>query len=58
VPIIVMTASGGPQDWKLLAALGADRFIVKPVNLDDVVASLRSAVRERSSSPPNAPAAR
>jgi serine/threonine-protein kinase len=58
VPIIVMTASGGPQDWKLLSALGADRFIVKPVNLDDVVATLRSAVRERSSSPPNAPAAR
>ncbi len=52
VPIIVMTASGGPQEWKLLASLGADRFLVKPVNLDDVVDTLRSAVRERSSSPP------
>jgi eukaryotic-like serine/threonine-protein kinase len=58
VPIIVMTASGGPQEWKLLSSLGADRFIVKPVILDDVVATLRSAVRERSSSPPNAPAPR
>jgi serine/threonine protein kinase len=55
VPIIVMTASGGPQEWKLLASLGADRFLVKPVNLDDVVTTLRSAVRERSSNPPAAP---
>ncbi|HKO50333.1 MAG TPA: protein kinase [Polyangiaceae bacterium] len=55
VPIIVMTASGGPQEWKLLSSLGADRFLVKPVNLNDVVTTLRSAVRERSSSPPNAP---
>jgi serine/threonine-protein kinase len=55
VPIIVMTASGGPQEWKLLSSLGADRFLVKPVNLDDVIATLRSAVRERSSSLPNPP---
>jgi hypothetical protein len=33
-----------------------DRFLVKPVNLDDVVATLRRAVRERSSSPPSPPA--
>jgi CheY-like chemotaxis protein len=52
VPIIVMTASGGPQEWKLLASLGADRFLVKPINLDDVIATLRSAVRERTSAPP------
>jgi len=58
VPIIVMTASGGPQEWKLLSSLGADRFIVKPVNLDDVIATLRSAVRERASSPPAAPVPR
>jgi CheY-like chemotaxis protein len=58
VPIIVMTASGGPQEWKLLASLGADRFLVKPINLDDVVTTLRSAVRERSSTPPAAPAPR
>jgi serine/threonine protein kinase len=57
VPIIVMTASGGPQEWKLLASLGADRFLVKPVNLDDVVNTLRSAVRERSSNLPSAPSA-
>ncbi len=55
VPIIVMTASGGPQEWKLLSSLGADRFLVKPVNLQDVVTTLRSAVRERSSNLPGAP---
>jgi len=58
MPIIVMTASGGPQEWRLLSSLGADRFLVKPVNLDDVVATLRSAMRERSSNPPNAPVPR
>ena len=52
VPIIVMTASGGPKEWKLLSSLGADRFLVKPVNLDDVIDTLRSALRERVSSPP------
>ncbi|MES1178500.1 MAG: protein kinase [Myxococcales bacterium] len=55
VPIIVMTASGGPLEWKLLSSLGADRFLVKPVNLDDVVNTLRGAVRERASNPPSAP---
>jgi serine/threonine-protein kinase len=55
VPIIVMTASGGPQEWKLLSSLGADRFLVKPVNLDDVINTLRGAVRERASNPPSAP---
>ncbi len=55
VPIIVMTASGGPQEWKLLSSLGADRFLVKPVNLQDVVTTLRNAVRERSSNLPGVP---
>jgi serine/threonine protein kinase len=48
VPIIVVTASGGPKEWRLLAELGADRFLVKPVNLDDLVSTIRSAARERS----------
>jgi serine/threonine-protein kinase len=49
VPIIVLTAAGGPQEWARLSALGADRFMVKPVNLEDVVTLTRRAVRERSS---------
>jgi len=54
-PIIVLTASGGPQEWKLLSSMGVDRFMVKPVNLDDVVTVIRNAIRERSSIvPPSA----
>jgi serine/threonine-protein kinase len=50
IPIIILTASGGPGEWKRLAALGADRFLVKPVVLDDVVAMVRRSLHERSSS--------
>jgi serine/threonine-protein kinase len=49
VPIIVVTASGGPHEWQLLSSLGADRFLVKPVNLDDLISAIRRALRERSS---------
>jgi serine/threonine-protein kinase len=52
VPIIVLTASGGSREWQLLSSLGADRLLVKPVNLDDLVATIRRAARERSSAPP------
>lgn len=48
VPIIVVTASGGPKEWRLLTELGADRFLVKPVNLDDLVSTIRRAARDRS----------
>jgi serine/threonine protein kinase len=50
IPIIVLTASGGPDEWKRLAAMGADRFLLKPVVLDDVVALVRRSLHERSSS--------
>lgn len=48
VPIVVLTASGGPSEWKLLSSLGADRFLLKPVDLDDVVAIVRRTVKERA----------
>jgi serine/threonine-protein kinase len=51
MPIIVLTGSGGPDEWKRLSALGADRFLVKPVPLDDVVATVRRALRERAAAP-------
>jgi serine/threonine-protein kinase len=54
MPIIVLTASGGPREWKQLSSMGVDRFLVKPVNLDDMVTAMRSAIRERSSSVPPA----
>ncbi len=49
VPIIVVSASGGPKEWGMLASLGADRFLVKPVPLDDLISAIRRATRERSS---------
>jgi len=55
VPIIVLSASGGSKEWQLLSSLGADRFLVKPVNLDDVISTIRRVTRERSgrsSTPP------
>jgi serine/threonine protein kinase len=48
MPIIVLTASGGPDEWRQLAAIGADRLLVKPVIADDVVALVRRALCERS----------
>ena len=50
VPIIVLTASGGPAEWRGLWAMGADRFLVKPVVLDDVVTMVRHLLKERSTS--------
>lgn len=56
VPIIVITASGGPTEWKRLSAMGADGFLVKPVNLKDVVTLVRRALGDRARSvPPSTP---
>ncbi len=53
MPIIVLTASGGAREWQRLSTMGADRFLVKPVQLDDVVTFIRQAVRERGRRPPS-----
>jgi serine/threonine-protein kinase len=42
VPIIVVTGQGGAKDWDVLRNLGADRFLVKPVALDGLVAAIRA----------------
>jgi eukaryotic-like serine/threonine-protein kinase len=47
VPIILLTASGGPAQWRVLSALGADGFVIKPANVEDVISSIRRALRER-----------
>jgi hypothetical protein len=47
MPIIVLTASGGPKEWTQLAALDADGFIVKPVKADNVVAAQAPGGRAR-----------
>jgi len=48
MPIIVLTGSGGPREWRRLLSLGADKFLVKPVSLEDLVAAVRSSVRART----------
>jgi serine/threonine-protein kinase len=50
VPIIVLSGSGGPAEWRELSAIGADRFLLKPVSLDDLATSVRHSLRERSRS--------
>ena len=46
-PIIVLTAAGGPSEWKRLSALGADAFLVKPVDAEDVELVIRRTLRAR-----------
>lgn len=46
-PIIVLTAAGGPSEWKRLSAIGADAFLVKPVNDEDVELVIRRTLRVR-----------
>lgn len=46
-PIIVLTAAGGPREWQTLSAIGADAFLVKPVNADDVELVIRRTLRSR-----------
>ena len=44
LPIIVMSGEGGARDWKILRALGADRFFVKPVELEELFATVERLV--------------
>jgi eukaryotic-like serine/threonine-protein kinase len=44
VPIVVVTAYGGASDWQQLRELGADRFLVKPVDIDTLVSVVRSLI--------------
>ena len=52
VPIIVISGAGGPAEWKRLSAMGADGFLLKPVNVKDVITLARRALADRTSSPP------
>ncbi|MEO7109135.1 MAG: protein kinase [Polyangiaceae bacterium] len=55
VPIIVLTGSGGPREWKHLASLGADGFLVKPVNVKDVVTLVMRVLDDRRRDTPLIP---
>lgn len=50
-PIIVLTAAGGPREWQRLSSFGADAFLVKPVNADDVELLIRRTLRSRHGGP-------
>jgi serine/threonine-protein kinase len=43
-PIVVCTASGGAPDWALLSSLGADGFLVKPIDPFALIALARKAI--------------
>lgn len=44
-PVIVVTARGGVQDRVALLDLGADDYLVKPFDLDELAARVRSVLR-------------
>jgi serine/threonine-protein kinase len=47
MPIIVLTAAGGPGEWRRLSQIGADAFLVKPVDPDDVAMLIRRTMKSR-----------
>jgi DNA-binding response OmpR family regulator len=49
--VIVITARGGVMDRITLLDLGADDYIVKPVDLDEVTARVRAVTRRAQQSP-------
>lgn len=48
LPIIVVTGRGGANDWHTLKAIGADRFLVKPVDADALTNAIRTVTTWRS----------
>lgn len=57
VPIVVITGNGGGSEWKQLSALGADGFLVKPVNIRDLVPLVRRAIGDHRGVPGSRPPA-
>ncbi|MFK7988411.1 MAG: protein kinase [Sandaracinaceae bacterium] len=47
MPILVVTATGGAPDWRLLSSLGADGFLVKPIDPTGLVALVRRTLAGR-----------
>jgi serine/threonine-protein kinase len=56
MPIIVLTGLGGAGEWKCLADIGADGFLVKPFRMDDLVTLVRRSIRERTGASGRSPA--
>ncbi|MBX3248432.1 MAG: protein kinase [Myxococcales bacterium] len=47
VPILVVTGRGGSGDWRLLQSLGADGFLLKPVDAYTLVALARRGLESK-----------
>jgi serine/threonine protein kinase len=47
LPIMVCTASGGAPDWRLLQSIGADGFLVKPIDPFSLIALARKMLDGR-----------
>lgn len=47
IPIVVTTAVGGAEDWRVLNQMGADDFLLKPFNADTLCSTVRRYVRRR-----------
>lgn len=47
MPIVVLTGEGSGRDWRRLRRLGADRFFVKPVILEDLCDTIEALLRAR-----------
>lgn len=45
LPILVVTARGGAPDWALLQTMGADGFLLKPIDAYALIAMARRALR-------------
>lgn len=50
-PIIVLTAAGGPGEWRRLSQIGADAFLVKPVDPEDVAMLIKRTMKSRHHRP-------
>ena len=46
IPILVVTGQGGAPDWQILSELGADGFLVKPVDSAALIMTARRMVDE------------
>ncbi len=44
VPVLLITGHGSPEDKMFLKPEGAADYLVKPVNLDDLIAKMEEAV--------------
>jgi eukaryotic-like serine/threonine-protein kinase len=53
VPVVVMTATGTGRDWRLLQQLGAEGFLMKPFDMDQLLSTVRGVLSRHA--PPAGP---